>query len=69
MRLRQGRRVPQHVYLQVGDDPSDIDPPLFTVPSPALAELIVESNNALLSMAPLVQNEFDRAGDQIVVLG
>lgn len=41
MRLRQGRRVARHLYLQEGDEPSDSDRPVGTVDSAALAAFIV----------------------------
>lgn len=66
MRLRQGRKVPQHIYLQVGDKPSDSDRPLFTVPTVALADYIVTAVNGLAVMSPYMQMEFDRVGDEIV---
>lgn len=69
MRLRQGRKVPQHVYLQLGDFSADADIPLFTVPSAELAELIVAGTNHMLRSAPPAQVAFDRAADQVVTLG
>lgn len=69
MKLRQGRRVPQHIYLQVGDLSSDNDPPLFTVPSPALAEIIVAATNQAVRALPEVREEFEKAAEDLVVLG
>lgn len=68
-KLRQGRRVPQHIYLQVGEFSADTDPPLFTVPSAELAEMIVAAVNHMLRTAPPVQVTWDKACDQLVVLG
>lgn len=44
-KLRVGRRVPEHVYEQLGPEPSDEDKPLFTAPTAQLAYDIVESYN------------------------
>lgn len=47
--LRLGRKVPQHVYLQLGPTPTDDDEPLFTAPSAAIASLIVIATNEHLA--------------------
>lgn len=69
MKLRQGRRVPQHVYLQIGDISADSDPPLFTVPSPEIAEIIVTATNQAIRALPALRDEFERAAAEMVVLG
>lgn len=69
MKLRQGRKVPQHIYLQIGEFSADNDPPLFTVPNAELAEMIVAGVNHMLRTAPPVQVAFDRAAEDLVVLG
>lgn len=45
VRLRQGRRVPRHLYAQQGPHPSDTDPPVGMVDTPDLAARIVEAVN------------------------
>jgi hypothetical protein len=67
--LRQGRKVPQHVYLQLGDEPSDDDLPLFTVPSPELAAIVVKATNAAVTSSSSMRTAFHHAGDDLVRLG
>jgi hypothetical protein len=45
MRLRQGRRVPVHLYEQLGPEPADTDPPVGTALTAELAERIVAAVN------------------------
>lgn len=44
-KLRVGRRVGVHLYLQQGPEPADTDPPIGTVFTPELAARIVEAVN------------------------
>ena len=44
--LRQGRRVPRHLYHQQGAEPADTDPPVGMVDTPELAATIVSAVNA-----------------------
>lgn len=46
MRLRQGRRVPNHLYEQFGPEPTDDDPPVGFITDPALAAILVRAFNA-----------------------
>ncbi len=68
-KLRQGRRVPEHVYLQLGPVPADIDKPLFTVPNADLANIIVSATNHGIASSYSHQIAFDRAADEVVTLG
>lgn len=45
MKLRQGRRVPRHLYEQQGPEPADSDPPVGMVDTPELAATIVQAVN------------------------
>lgn len=45
MKLRQGRRVGRHLYIQEGPKPADSDPPVGMVDTPELARRIVETIN------------------------
>lgn len=47
-RWRVGRRVGRTVYAQVGPEPSDDDPLLGVMDTPALAEACVRDHNAVL---------------------
>lgn len=44
-KLRQGRRVGRHLYIQEGPNPADTDPPVGMVDTPELARRIVETVN------------------------
>lgn len=44
-KLRQGRRVPRHLYHQQGPEPADTDPPVGMVDTPELAATIVAAVN------------------------
>lgn len=64
-RLRVGRRVPEHVYLQRGPEPSDGDEPLFTCPA-HIARLVVDGLEALrwLNLNPVVPVVNDQREDR-----
>lgn len=49
-RLRVGRKVMRHVYLQRGPAPSDDDEPLFTAPTDELAVMLVAGLDALRTL-------------------
>jgi hypothetical protein len=49
-RWRVGRKVPIHLYRQVGADPSDDDPPIGTMLTAEDAALAVRAVNALLDL-------------------
>lgn len=46
MRIRQGRKNPYNLYLQIGDDPSDADISLGYMRYPNWARAVVEAVNA-----------------------
>ena len=48
-RWRVGRRVGRTVYLQLGAEPSDSDPLIGMLDTPALAELAVNAVNERLA--------------------
>lgn len=65
MKLRQGRRVPENCYLQVGPEPDNgVDEALFTIHRrPDLTALIVAAVNlaeAELAYASTASKELDR---------
>lgn len=51
-RLRLGRRVPQHVYMIAGQEPSDADIPIWTAPDVRWAEMMVQAFDALRQAQP-----------------
>lgn len=62
MIIRNGRRVRQHIYLQLGDEPSDTDPPVGYIHDPLLAENMVYT---LMRYADAVAGELMDAADDI----
>lgn len=44
---RLGRRVPEHIYVQVGDKPSDDDVPIYTAHTREHAAQLVLAHNAV----------------------
>lgn len=52
-KLRAGRRVGVHLYLQEGPEPADTDPPVGTVFTEELAARIVEAVNAVARIREL----------------
>ena len=51
-RLRTGRKRPDTVYVQLGDEPSDDDPLVAAVVFPGMAGLIVQAVNERLASHP-----------------
>jgi hypothetical protein len=52
MKLRVGRRVPVHLYEQLGSEPSDDDPPVGTALTAELAARIVQAVNGPAADGP-----------------
>lgn len=64
MKLRQGRKVPGHIYLQGGDTPNDHDVPLFTT-NARLAQHICECVNGMAALAIPVRVDLEDIGNEI----
>ena len=52
MSLRSGRKVPVHLYIQLGPEPDDADVPLVTMPTAELAGLVVNAVNEYVARHP-----------------
>lgn len=66
MKLRKGRKIPRNLYIQIGDEPSDLDVDIGRVESEALAEFLIECANSELARSRnnddgVFQLIFDRA--------
>ena len=55
MILRQGRRNPRNLYVQLGKDPADGDISVGYIRLPALAALLVERANFSTAGAPMMK--------------
>lgn len=47
MKIRQGRKNPHTLYLQVGDEPADTDPPIGLMIDARAARLLSEGSESM----------------------
>lgn len=62
MKLRTGRREGRHLYVQLGPEPSDEDPPIGMVDTDRLADIFVQFVNDRLEAGGYPDDYLYRAG-------